>query len=37
MAFIDIAAILLPNGKTIYKVFELPVPLFVDSTSNIKI
>jgi len=36
MAFTGIAATLLPNGKTIHKVFGLPVPLFADSTSNIK-
>jgi len=35
MAFTDIAATLLPNGKTIYKVFGLSVPLFADSPSNI--
>jgi len=37
MAFTGIAATLLPNGRTIHKVFGLPVPLFADSTSNIKI
>ncbi|XP_011859026.1 PREDICTED: uncharacterized protein LOC105556539, partial [Vollenhovia emeryi] len=37
MAFTGIAATLLPNGKTVHKVFGLPVPLFDDSTSNIKI
>ncbi|XP_071643019.1 uncharacterized protein [Temnothorax longispinosus] len=37
MAFTGIAATLLPNGKTIHKVFGLPVPLFADSTSNIKV
>jgi len=28
---------LLPAGKTVHKTFRLPVPLFADSTSNIKI
>jgi len=37
MAFTGIAATLLPNGKTIHKVFGLSVPLFADSTSNIKV
>jgi len=37
MAFTSIAATLLPNGRTIHKVFGLPVPLFADSTSNIKV
>ncbi|XP_071582532.1 uncharacterized protein, partial [Temnothorax nylanderi] len=37
MAFTGIAATLLPNGRTIHKVFGLPVPLFADSTSNIKV
>jgi len=37
MAFAGIAATLLPNGKTIHKVFGLPVPLFADFTLNIKI
>jgi len=32
MAFI--ATTLLPNGRTVHKVFGLPVPLFADSTSN---
>jgi len=36
MAFTGIAT-LLPNGRTIHKVSGLPVPLFLDSTSNIKI
>jgi len=31
MAFTGIAATLLPNGKTIHKIFGLPVPLFADS------
>ncbi|KYM81973.1 hypothetical protein ALC53_07563 [Atta colombica] len=35
MAFI--AATLLPNGRTVHKVFGLPVPLFADSTSHIDI
>ncbi|KYQ52386.1 ATP-dependent DNA helicase PIF1, partial [Trachymyrmex zeteki] len=37
MAFTGIAATLLPYGKTDHKTFGLPVPLFVDSTSAIKI
>jgi len=37
MAFTGIAATLLPEGKTVYKTFVLPVPLFADSSSNIKI
>lgn len=37
MAFTGIAATLLPHGKTIHKTFGLSVPLFVDSTSGIKI
>jgi len=37
MAFTGIAATLLPAGKTVHKTFGLPVPLFVDSSSNIKI
>ena len=36
MAFTDIAAILLPHGKTVHKTFGMPVPLFSDSVSNIK-
>ncbi|XP_058790186.1 uncharacterized protein LOC131663673 [Phymastichus coffea] len=36
MAFTGIAATLLPNGKTVHKTFGLPVPLFQDSSSNIK-
>lgn len=36
MAFTGIAATLLPNGKTVHKTFGLPVPLFFDSSSNIK-
>uniref|UniRef100_A0ABD2WRG2 ATP-dependent DNA helicase n=1 Tax=Trichogramma kaykai TaxID=54128 RepID=A0ABD2WRG2_9HYME len=36
MAFTGIAALLLPNGKTVHKTFGLPVPLFSDSSSNIK-
>ena len=36
MAFTGIAAILLPQGKTVYKTFGMPVPLFYDSVSNIK-
>ncbi|XP_011858924.1 PREDICTED: uncharacterized protein LOC105556440 [Vollenhovia emeryi] len=30
-------AMLLPAGKTVHKTFGLPVPLFADSPSNIKI
>ena len=37
MAFTGIAATLLPNGKTVHKTFGLPVPMFHDSSSNIKI
>lgn len=37
MAFTGIAATLLPNGKTIHRTFGLPVPLFNDSVSNIKL
>ena len=37
IAFTGIAAILLPQGKTIHKTFKLPFPLHHDSTSNIKI
>lgn len=37
MAFTDIAATLLPTGRTVHKTFGLPVPLFIDSSSNIKI
>ncbi|XP_058808470.1 uncharacterized protein LOC131674040 [Phymastichus coffea] len=37
MAYTGIAATLLPNGKTVYKTFGLPVPMFHDSSSNIKI
>ncbi|XP_058797002.1 ATP-dependent DNA helicase pif1-like [Phymastichus coffea] len=36
MAFTGIAATLLPNGKTVHKTFGLPVPMFQDSSSNIK-
>ncbi|XP_029177077.1 uncharacterized protein LOC114945157 [Nylanderia fulva] len=37
MAFTGIAATLLPNGRTAHKTLGLPVPLFNDSTSNIKV
>jgi len=37
MAFTGIAATLLPTGKTVHKIFGLPVPLFTDSSSAIKI
>ncbi|XP_074097681.1 uncharacterized protein LOC141526546 [Cotesia typhae] len=36
MAYTGIAATLLPNGKTVHKTFGLPVPMFSDSSSNIK-
>ncbi|XP_036144291.1 uncharacterized protein LOC118646109 [Monomorium pharaonis] len=36
MVFTGIAATLLPQGKTVHKTFGLPVPLFCDSSSNIK-
>ncbi|XP_074099261.1 uncharacterized protein LOC141527592 [Cotesia typhae] len=37
MAYTGIAALLLPDGKTVHKTFGLPVHLYTDSTSNIKI
>ncbi|XP_043480510.1 uncharacterized protein LOC122510138 [Leptopilina heterotoma] len=37
MAFTGIATTLLPNGKTVHKVLGLPVPLYSDSSSNIKV
>ncbi|XP_011859152.1 PREDICTED: uncharacterized protein LOC105556668 [Vollenhovia emeryi] len=37
MAFTGIAATLLPAGKTVHKTFGLPVPLFADSSSSIKV
>ncbi|XP_034934873.1 uncharacterized protein [Chelonus insularis] len=37
MAYTGIAATLLPNGRTVHKTFGLPVPMFSDSSSNIKI
>ncbi|KYM93650.1 ATP-dependent DNA helicase PIF1, partial [Cyphomyrmex costatus] len=37
MAFTGIAATLLPGGKTVHKTFKLPVPLFANSSSSIKI
>ncbi|XP_043266625.1 ATP-dependent DNA helicase pif1-like [Venturia canescens] len=37
MAFTGIVAILLPEGKTVHKTFGLPVPLYADSTSSIKV
>jgi len=37
MAFTGIAATLSPTGKTVHKIFGLPVPLFTDSSSAIKI
>ena len=36
MAFTGIATTLLPNRRTVHKTFAMPVPLFADSTSNIK-
>ncbi|XP_058802820.1 uncharacterized protein LOC131670858 [Phymastichus coffea] len=36
IAFTGIAATLLPHGKTVHKTFSLPVPMFQDSSSNIK-
>ncbi|XP_063990617.1 uncharacterized protein LOC135169496 [Diachasmimorpha longicaudata] len=36
MAFTGIAAILLPQGKTLHKTFGIPVPILPDSVSNIK-
>lgn len=37
MAFTGIAATLLPQGKTVHKIFQLPVPLLADSSANIKL
>jgi len=37
MVFTGIATTLLPAGKTVHKTFGLPVPLFADSSSGIKI
>lgn len=36
MAFTGIAATILPNGKTVHKIFKLPVPLNKESTADIK-
>ncbi|XP_057329885.1 ATP-dependent DNA helicase pif1-like [Microplitis mediator] len=36
MAYTGIAATLLPNGRTVHKTFCLAVPMFPDSSSNIK-
>ena len=36
MAVTEISASLLSNGRTVHKTFGMPVPLFADSTSNIK-
>lgn len=37
MAYTGIAAILLPEGKTVHKTFQLPVPFHPDSSSNLKL
>ncbi|KAL7290846.1 hypothetical protein TKK_0015580 [Trichogramma kaykai] len=37
MAFTGIAATLLPHGRTVHKIFQLPVPMHSDSSSNIKL
>lgn len=37
MAFTGIAATLLSHGKTVHETLGLPVPLFADSFSNIRI
>lgn len=37
MSFTGVSAILLPEGKTVHRSFGLPVPLFSESTSHIKI
>ena len=37
MSYTGMAATLLPNGKTVHKTLGLPVSLFSDSTSNIKL
>lgn len=36
MAYTEIAATLLPGGKTVHKSFGMPVPLYFDSSSNMK-
>ena len=36
MSFTGIAATLLPNGLTVHKTLDLPVPLYSDSSSSIK-
>ncbi|XP_044005848.1 uncharacterized protein LOC122850854 [Aphidius gifuensis] len=36
MAFTGNAAILLPEGRTMHNLFGMPVPMYADSTSNIK-
>ncbi|XP_044591402.1 uncharacterized protein LOC123269633 [Cotesia glomerata] len=36
VAFTGIEATLLPEGKTVHKTFGMPVPLYFDSSSNIK-
>ena len=37
MAFTGIVATLLPNGITVHKAYNLPVPLMSDSSSNIAV
>lgn len=37
MAFTGIAATLLPEGKTVHKIFQLPVPLYSDSSSRLEL
>lgn len=36
MAYTGIAATLLPNGRTVHKTLGLPVPILINSTSNIE-
>ena len=36
VAFTGIAVTLLPNGRTVHKTLGLPVPLYSDSSSSIK-
>ena len=37
MSYMGIASILLPEGVTVHKGMGLPVPVFKDSSSNIKV